>query len=140
MAENKIQQVMLVLERSPETSLVIPLGGDRYRLASTPLGSLSDTGPCWGDIIEADFHKDGFLYVRRIAERAPLEHREYGLSRQVVESAEFGQLLREIETCGGGTEIVMGGIFWCHLPVNCSLDVDVRLKSIYEKVHGERNS
>ncbi len=134
MAMDEIQKVMMVVEMGlQETMLVIPLGNSRYRLASTPLLQI-DVEVYWGDVIEADFHEDGLLYFRRIVEHAPLRHMQYILSRKVIESAEFAQLLKDIKSCGGEYEIFMGGVFRCHLPEKSSLDIDARLKRVHESV------
>lgn len=142
MFEDNVQQevVLVVGEGLPEPVLVIPLGQNRYRLDATPLGLFSDVYLYWEDIIEADFHEDGSLYFTRVVERGPFEHKDYCLSRKVVESAEFEQLVHEIISCGGLTEIVMGGCFWCHLPKNCSIDVDAQLEHIYETASNGKHS
>ena len=130
----EIQKVWMVIEKgSPETMLVIPLGNARYRLASTPL-LLMDAEVYWGDVIEADVLADGSLVFRRIVEHAPLYHVEYILHRKVVESAAFAALLQKIESCGGAYEIFMGGVFRCHLPETCVLNIDEQLKKVHQVV------
>src|SRR5579859_6456397 len=132
---DEIQTVCMSFESGSQgTMAVVPLGNYQYRLAATPLVLFDIEDVYWGDIVEAEFHEDGCLYFRKIVERALLRHKEYILSHEVEESVAFASLLEEIEECGGGFEIVMGGGFRCHLPQDCSLDVDDRLAKIYKGV------
>jgi ATP-dependent Clp protease ATP-binding subunit ClpA len=112
----------------------VPLENDRYRLVSTPLLFL-EKEVYWGDIIEADQREDGLLYFRRMVEQAPLHHLQYILSEALINSVDFSLLLQAIEACEGGNEMIMGGVFRCHLPKECSLDVDARLKEFARKIN-----
>ncbi len=92
---------------------VVPLGGNRYRLAERRVGPFSGLRLYWGDEFNADKGDDGTLRVISVCVPRPFAHFRF------LTSGGFSnehQLARHLHSLGGGWEAVAGGMLTLTIP------------------------
>ena len=92
---------------------VVPLGGNRYRLAERQLGPFSGLRLYWGDEFNADKGEDGTLRLTSVCVPRPYAHFRF------LTSGGFNnehQLARHLHSLGGGWEAVAGGMLTLTVP------------------------
>ena len=85
---------------------VVPLGGNRYRLAERQLGPFSGLRLYWGDEFNADKGEDGTLRLTSVCVPRPYAHFRF------LTSGGFDnehQLARHLHSLGGGGWVAVAG-------------------------------
>lgn len=96
-----------------EKVAVVPLGGDRYRLAQRLMGPVSGLTLYWGDEFVAQNYADGVLRMISVCVPRPFVHYHF-LTRAGFNNQEpVAQRLHAIE---GGWESVAGGMLTLTVP------------------------
>lgn len=93
---------------------VVPLGGNRYRLAERQMGPFSGLRLYWGDEFNADKGVDGKLRLTSICIPRPYAHFRFLTSGGFSNEHQLAQHLHSI---GGGWETVAGGMLTLTVPV-----------------------
>ena len=92
---------------------VVPLGGNRYRLAERQLGPFSGLRLYWGDEFNADKGEDGTLRLTSVCMPRLDAH------FRLLTSGGFSndhQLAQHLHSLGGGGEAVAGGVLTLTVP------------------------
>jgi hypothetical protein len=92
---------------------VVPLGGNRYRLAERRFGPFSVLTLYWGDEFNADKRKDGALRLTSICVPQSYAHFRFLASGRFDNEHE---LARHLHSLGGGWETVAGGMLTLTVP------------------------
>jgi len=137
MTESIETMISFDVGRSFETTQVVPLGSDRYRLEATPISSESVS---FGDIIEAGKDSDGYLLFRSLITKSELQSFQWLLSAAVVESPQFAAFCDRIMSEGGMWERVLGGLVFVHLPSSYALDPEKEISRIIKAIEDESSS
>jgi hypothetical protein len=103
------------------TEYVVSLGGNRYRLDSTPLFVEWDDEVWPGDIIDLEPGENGVLLFRGIVSKSPWRHLVWAPGRH---KAAFEAFSDALETAGAKWEHFIGGSFYVHLPPDSEFDLD----------------
>ena len=90
-----------------------PLGGGRYRALEHPL--LTDSFGLH-DVLECEEVDPSTLRMIRVAERGPWRTLFFGLSHEMMDSAELATELEQLVLRDGKWDRVFGGILYIHVP------------------------
>jgi hypothetical protein len=97
--------------------LVTPITGNRYRLDETPL---LIEGVKYGDVVTLELQPDGTFQFQAVFESSSWRLYDYILSKAVIESAAFQELLSTVIAQGGRWEQFFGGCILIYLPPDAS--------------------
>jgi hypothetical protein len=100
-------------EWEEERVAVVPLGGNRYRLAERLMGPVSGLTLHWGDEFRAQDDVDGVLRLVAVCVPRPFVHYRF-LTRAGFNNQE--PIAQRLHAIGGGWESVAGGMLTLTVP------------------------
>lgn len=106
---------------------VVPLGGDRYRLAERQMGPFSGLRLYWGDEFIANKGEDGTLRLTSVCMPRPYSHFRFSTSGGFNNEH---QLAQHLHALGGGWEAVAVGMLTLTVP---SANADELQRLMYEE-------
>ena len=124
------EALLLFPDGIEELHTVTHLGGDRYRLDTSPVLSECAT---FGDVISASVSAPGRLQVLQVVQRSPYNTVVWAISPEVAESAQLVEFLDLVVASGGAWERVFGGLLYLHTPLLSDIDLSCEYERIVRR-------
>jgi len=111
--------------------LVTHIAADHYRLDETPL---LIEGAKYGDVVKLELQPDGTFHFLSVIEPSTWRVHDYILSKAVIESIAFQDLLSAVIAQGGDWEQFFGGCILIYLPPDAPCQPNQAIEAIYKSL------